>query len=101
MRLSTKAVAIMLLVSSALAAGSQARVLLADTNVLGQPINWPISSGAVSEANIDQGVPAGRNCVASGNAFAAVTPSAAAKAAIWHFSAVDSFLYVASLSVKD
>ena len=66
MRLSTKAVAMMLLVSSALVVSSHARVLLADTSVLGEPINWPISSGSVREANMDQGVPAGRNCVATG-----------------------------------
>ncbi len=65
MRLSTKAVAMMLLVSSALVVSSHARVLLADTTVLGDPINWPISSGSVREANMDQGVPAGRNCVAT------------------------------------
>ena len=66
MTLSTKTVAMLLLLSSVLAASSQARVLLADTTVLGQPINWPISSGSVREANMDQGVPAGRNCVATG-----------------------------------
>ena len=66
MRPSTKALAIIMLISSLLVASSEARVLLADGTVLGQPINWPISSGAVREDNINEGVPAGRSCVASG-----------------------------------
>ena len=38
---------------------------MADT-ILGQPSTVPISSGAVSASNMDEGVPAGRSCIATG-----------------------------------
>ena len=41
------------------------KAVLADT-ILGQPSTVPISSGAVSASSMDEGVPAGRTCVASG-----------------------------------
>ena len=43
----------------------EARSLMQDM-VLGKPASVPISSGEVSQANMDAGVPPGRNCVASG-----------------------------------
>ena len=56
---------LLLLASFACCPRAERRSLLADT-ILGQPSTVPISSGAVRESNMDEGVPAGRTCVASG-----------------------------------